>query len=231
MISFDTFYSKMTEKNDCIASRKKSYSKFLLFDPACTSGYTLKAHRSSTMALAEQIVDFQIRMLVDVHPVPSAHSLVNDERTIVILMGVQFGFGDVMLGQCLIGYIRKLADRYIPDIAFRIIFLDGRHCHSGFRRVGRIFISLCYFVGHVALRIFDTRLEWNLCAVNNAKENYLTDKEKLKFQYNPSENHTDSTVEGVASDGFSVVVGSCLTNQAVGLDDAATVDIVVDSIE
>lgn len=62
------------------------------------------------MALAQQVINFQIRMIVYVHPVLLPHLLVEEERAIVILMRVVHHFGDIMLAQSLVGKVRELSD-------------------------------------------------------------------------------------------------------------------------
>lgn len=73
------------------------------------------------MALAQQDINFQIRMIVYVHPVHLPHLLVEEERTVVILMRVVHHFRDIMLAQSFVGEVGELPDRDVTDITVGIV--------------------------------------------------------------------------------------------------------------
>lgn len=50
------------------------------------------------MALAEQMVDFQVGMIIYVDPVLFPYCLVDNERAVVILMRVVLRLCDIVLG-------------------------------------------------------------------------------------------------------------------------------------
>jgi len=69
------------------------------------------------MALAKQMIDPKIWVVVHVDPVFFADTIVDDKSTVVILMRVEDCLGDVVLCERAISYVRReFADRNIADV-------------------------------------------------------------------------------------------------------------------
>lgn len=77
---------------------------------------TSKSYRGASMALAKQIIDPKIRVIVHVNPVFFADIDVDDKSAVVILMRVVDRLGDVVLRECGVGHVGEFADGDITDV-------------------------------------------------------------------------------------------------------------------
>lgn len=77
---------------------------------------TSESYRGASMALAEQIIDPKIRVIVHVDPVFFTDIDVDDKSAVVILMMIINRLGDVVLRERGIGHIGEFADGDIADV-------------------------------------------------------------------------------------------------------------------
>lgn len=75
------------------------------------------------MALTEKVVDFELRVIIHIHPVLLADVGVDDEGAIVILVRIVDRLGDVVLRERGVGHVGELADRNIAHFALRFVVL------------------------------------------------------------------------------------------------------------
>lgn len=99
------------------------------------------------MALAEQMINPEIRMIVHVDPVFFAYLGVDDKSAVVILMRVVDRLGDVVLRECGVGHVGEFADGDVTDVVglFGVLGAARRRV-----RVLRQFRLLCLVVALVA---------------------------------------------------------------------------------
>lgn len=77
---------------------------------------TSESHRGTSMALAKQVIDPKIRVIIHIDPVFFTDTIVDDKSAVVILMRVEDRLGDVILRESGVGHLGEFADGNIADV-------------------------------------------------------------------------------------------------------------------